>query len=56
MDTEIATLEAIWGRKDGSLTGVTSGFTDLDNYTAGFQNSDLIILAARPAWARPPWP
>jgi replicative DNA helicase len=52
VDTEIATLEAIWSRKDGSLTGVTSGFTDLDNYTAGFQPSDLIILAARPSMGK----
>jgi replicative DNA helicase len=52
VDSEIATLEAIWGRKDGSLTGVTSGFTDLDNYTAGFQSSDLIILAARPSMGK----
>ncbi len=52
VDSEIATLEAIWGRKDGSLTGVTSGFTDLDNYTAGFQPSDLIILAARPSMGK----
>jgi replicative DNA helicase len=52
VDTEIATLEAIWGRKDGSLTGVSSGFTDLDNYTAGFQPSDLIILAARPSMGK----
>jgi replicative DNA helicase len=52
VDTEIATLEAIWGRKDGALTGVTSGFTDLDNYTAGFQASDLIILAARPSMGK----
>src|SRR5574340_500157 len=52
VDTEIATMEAIWGRKDGSLTGVTSGFTDLDNYTAGFQPSDLIILAARPSMGK----
>ena len=27
VDTEIATLEAIWGRKYGSLTGVPTGFT-----------------------------
>jgi replicative DNA helicase len=52
VDNEIATLEAIWGRKDGSLTGVTSGFADLDNYTAGFQASDLIILAARPSMGK----
>jgi replicative DNA helicase len=52
VDSEIATLEAIWGRKDGSLTGVPSGFIDLDNYTAGFQPSDLIILAARPSMGK----
>jgi replicative DNA helicase len=52
VDQEIATLEDIWGRKDGSLTGVTSGFIELDNYTAGFQASDLIILAARPSMGK----
>ena len=36
----------IWGnRKSGSLTGVPSGFYDLDNLLSGFQNSDFIILA-----------
>ncbi|MHB9074638.1 MAG: replicative DNA helicase [Desulfobaccales bacterium] len=52
VDQEIATLEAIWGRKDCSLTGVTSGFLDLDNFTAGFQDSDLIVLAARPSMGK----
>lgn len=33
----------------GKLRGVTSGFTDLDNLLAGFQKSDLVILAARPS-------
>ena len=33
----------------GNITGLPTGFTDLDYKTAGFQNSDLIILAARPA-------
>ncbi len=31
------------------LTGLASGFSDLDKMTAGFQASDLIILAARPS-------
>lgn len=36
-------------RDQGYLTGVTSGFTDVDKMTAGFQKSDLIIVAARPS-------
>lgn len=36
--------------KNGNgMIGVTSGFTDLDNITKGFQKGDLIILAARPS-------
>lgn len=34
---------------DHHLRGVPSGFPDLDNILAGFQKSDLIILAARPS-------
>lgn len=33
----------------GGTTGIPSGFTDLDKMTAGFQRSDLIIVAARPS-------
>lgn len=33
----------------GKLRGVTSGFEGLDHYLSGFQNSDLIILGARPS-------
>ena len=32
-----------------SVTGIGSGFSDLDTYTAGFQPSDMIIIAARPS-------
>ena len=36
----------------GRLPGIPSGFTDLDKKTSGFQNSDLIILAARPSMGK----
>lgn len=36
----------------GDVTGVPSGFTDLDQLTAGLQPSDLIIVAARPAMGK----
>ena len=43
----------IWGnRKKGDITGVPSGFQDLDNQISGFQNSDLIVLAARPSMGK----
>ncbi|MFZ3301339.1 MAG: replicative DNA helicase [Microgenomates group bacterium] len=35
-------------KQEGGLRGVATGFTDLDNATAGLQKSNLIILAARP--------
>ena len=36
----------------GELRGVPSGFKDLDTKLSGFQNSDLIILAARPSMGK----
>ena len=40
-------LERLNNRKDG-ITGIPTGIKDLDELTNGLQNSDLIILAARP--------
>ncbi|MGB0204477.1 MAG: replicative DNA helicase [Neptuniibacter sp.] len=37
---------------DGDLTGVTTGFDDLDKKTAGLQPSDLVIVAARPSMGK----
>ncbi len=37
---------------DGKLTGVTSGFSDLDELTGGWQDSDLIIIAGRPSMGK----
>jgi len=41
-------LESIHG-KHGGVTGVPTGFYELDNITGGFQKSDLIIIAGRPS-------
>lgn len=37
---------------DGEMTGVPSDITDLDKITGGFQRSDLVIIAARPAMGK----
>src|SRR5699024_3734647 len=36
----------------GGLTGLTTGFIDLDNKLSGLQKSDLILLAARPSMGK----
>ncbi|MZG54212.1 MAG: replicative DNA helicase [Nitrospinae bacterium] len=47
----VSNLEKL-SMKPGMVTGISCGFTDLDNMTAGFQPSDLIILAARPSMGK----
>ncbi|MEM6785386.1 MAG: replicative DNA helicase, partial [Bacteroidota bacterium] len=44
-------LQAIHGR-EGGITGVPSGFHKLDDMTGGWQNSDLVIIAARPSMGK----
>jgi replicative DNA helicase len=44
-------IELLREKKDG-LTGVASGFTELDRMTSGWQKSDLVIIAARPAMGK----
>lgn len=44
-------IEKASSREDG-LSGIPSGFTALDKITSGWQNTDLIIVAARPAMGK----
>ena len=46
-----AELERLYNQK-GAVTGISTGFIDLDDKTAGLHNSDLIIVAARPAMGK----
>ena len=39
-------------KSGGNLTGLTTGYTDLDRMTSGLQKSDLILLAARPSMGK----
>ncbi len=38
--------------REGRLTGVSTGYYDLDDITSGLQNSELIIIAARPSMGK----
>ena len=53
-DVVISALEKIEkaSKTSGSVTGIPSGFLDLDYKTAGFQNSDLVLVAARPSMGK----
>ena len=44
-------LEELYNSK-GFITGIPTGFTDLDYKTAGLQNSDLVLIAARPGMGK----
>ncbi len=44
-------IEVAANRESG-LSGISSGYTDLDKMTSGWQRSDLIIIAARPAMGK----
>ncbi|MBY0512330.1 MAG: replicative DNA helicase, partial [Gemmataceae bacterium] len=42
-------IDARVGADNLSLSGIPTGYVDLDNLTAGLQNSELVIVAARPS-------
>ncbi len=51
LNETVEKLEKLFARK-GGVTGLPTGFADLDNLTSGFQDSDLIIIAARPSMGK----
>ncbi|MGD2033463.1 MAG: replicative DNA helicase [Bacteroidales bacterium] len=40
------------GKREDNLSGIPSGYTKLDRITSGWQNSDLVIVAARPSMGK----
>lgn len=44
-------IERLYNNK-GEITGVGSGFTDLDDKTSGFQAGDMVLIAARPSMGK----
>ena len=51
VQSSFATIEKLQQSK-GAITGVPSGFPDLDEMTTGFQPGDLVVVAARPSMGK----
>jgi replicative DNA helicase len=51
VQTSFATIEKLQAHK-GLVTGVPTGFVDLDEMTSGLQPSDLVLVAARPSMGK----
>lgn len=51
LEDTIARIDQLF-ESDGALTGLTSGFKDLDDMTSGWQPSDLVIVAGRPSMGK----
>jgi len=51
LDEELINIQKLASQPEG-LTGVQTGFTDLDQILSGMQRGDLIILAARPSMGK----
>lgn len=51
LERGFAQIEKLFNNK-GTVTGVPSGFTDLDAKTSGFQSGDMVLIAARPSMGK----
>ncbi|MCQ1060167.1 MULTISPECIES: replicative DNA helicase [Photobacterium] len=52
LEKTLERIEILYQSPQDGVTGVTTGFTDLNKKTAGLQGSDLIIVAARPSMGK----
>ncbi|MCL1038616.1 replicative DNA helicase [Shewanella corallii] len=52
LEKTVDRIEQLYNNPHNGVTGVSSGFQDLDGMTAGFQSGDLIIVAARPSMGK----
>lgn len=52
LEETVSRIEQLYQRPHDGVTGVSTGFHDLDKKTAGLQKSDLIIVAARPSMGK----
>ncbi len=52
LEKTVDRIEKLCNDPSGGVTGVSTGFVDLDKMTAGMQPSDLIIVAARPSMGK----
>ncbi|MCE2570644.1 replicative DNA helicase [Motilimonas eburnea] len=52
LEKTVDKIEDLFKNPQDGVTGVSSGYADLDKMTAGFQPSDLIIVAARPSMGK----
>jgi replicative DNA helicase len=44
-------LDELFNKPEG-LSGITSGFTEIDNRTSGFQKADMVVVAGRPSMGK----
>ncbi|CAQ86001.1 MULTISPECIES: replicative DNA helicase [Photorhabdus] len=52
LEETVERIEQLYQRPHDGVTGVSTGYQDLDKKTAGLQKSDLIIVAARPSMGK----
>ncbi|WP_082252736.1 replicative DNA helicase [Buchnera aphidicola] len=52
LDKTIASIEKIFQEPNNGITGLNTGYHDLNKKTSGLQKSDLIIIAARPSMGK----